>query len=83
MLVQGIIDCFFEEEDGLVLLDYKTNRIDRNRSFEEEAERLRRSYAKQIEIYSSALSEATGKKVKESYLYLFDAGCSIEMEERQ
>ena len=83
VLVQGIIDCFFEEEDGLVLLDYKTNRIDRNRSFEEEAERLRRSYAKQIEIYSSALSEATGKKVKESYLYLFDAGCSIEMEERQ
>ena len=80
MLVQGIIDCFFEEEDGLVLLDYKTNRIDRNRSFEDEAERLLRSYGKQIEIYSSALSAATGKKIKESYLYLFDVGCGILME---
>ncbi|NLC68837.1 MAG: hypothetical protein GX754_08700, partial [Clostridiaceae bacterium] len=29
LLLQGVIDCFFEEEDGLVLLDYKTDYVDR------------------------------------------------------
>lgn len=79
VIVQGIIDCFFEEDDGLVLLDYKTSWIDRNKDFEDEAQRLRQTYATQTEIYSRALMETLGKPVKESYLYLFGAGKSIEM----
>jgi ATP-dependent helicase/nuclease subunit A len=79
IITQGIIDCYFEEEDGFVLLDYKTNWIDMNRPFEEEAARLRAAYAKQMEIYKDALHEATGKQVKEAYLYLFGAGVTVKI----
>ena len=71
-MVQGIIDCFFEEEDGLVLLDYKTT------SRKNEAE-IAKQYAVQMEIYRQALELSTGKKVKNTYLYLTDTGKLIEM----
>ncbi len=79
VIVQGIIDCSFEEEDGLVLFDYKTNWIDREKPFEQEADRLRQMYRQQIAIYCCALAKTYGKPVKEAYLYLFGAGCGIEM----
>lgn len=79
IIVQGIIDCYFEEEDGLVLLDYKTNWIDEKKGFEEEAERLRRTYSGQIEIYRKALEVSKGRPVKESCLYLFGAGKLVRM----
>lgn len=64
LLVQGIIDVFFEEEDGLVLLDYKTDKV-----FNEEI--LIRRYKTQLEYYSEALEKMTGKKVKEQIIYSF------------
>lgn len=79
VVVQGIIDCFFEEDGELVLLDYKTNWIDREKSFDEEADRLRGAYRDQIAIYSNALIQATGLPVKEAYLYLLGTGKSIKM----
>jgi len=80
VIVQGIMDCFFREEDGCVLIDYKTNRIDGAKPFEEEAARLRDTYSEQIKLYSEALEAAKGTPVKEAYLYLFDAGRMINME---
>ena len=77
--VQGIIDCFFEEEGRLVLLDYKTNWIDLSKPFAQEAARLRESYGKQMEIYREALTAATGLPVGEAYLYLFGIGRAIKM----
>lgn len=79
VIVQGIIDCFFEEDGEVVLLDYKTNWIDREKSFEEEAERLRSAYQEQIVIYKEALTQAAGLPVKEAYLYLLGMGKSIKM----
>jgi ATP-dependent helicase/nuclease subunit A len=64
--VQGIIDCFFEEEDGLVLIDYKTDYVERER-----IEEVKNKYKVQIEMYSKALETITGKRVKEKYIYLF------------
>ena len=78
-VVQGVIDCYFEEEDGLVLLDYKTNWIDPTKDFAEEEERMRRAYQRQIDIYRRALSAALKRPVKEAWLYLFGAGVLIEM----
>ena len=78
VITQGIIDCYFEEEDGFVLLDYKSNWIDQSKPFEEEAERLRQAYGKQMEIYSNVLMTASGKPVKEAYLYLFGAGVAVK-----
>ena len=64
--LQGIIDCFFEEEDGIVLLDYKTDYVEEG-NIDEIIER----YRSQLKYYKDALEKITEKKVKESYLYLF------------
>lgn len=79
IIVQGIIDCYFEEEDGVVLLDYKTGRIDPGEDFAQEEERLRNTYRSQIDIYRSALNAACDKPVKEAYLYLTEAGKAVRM----
>ena len=57
----------------------ESNWIDEGKDFADEEGRLRKSYNRQIEIYSKALEVATGKKVKEAYLYLFAAGKQIKM----
>ena len=71
-LVQGIIDVYFEEEDGLVVLDYKTDKVYR-------IEELVEKYHAQLEYYGRALEQITGKNVKEKVLYSFTLGeaCSL------
>ena len=64
MLVQGIIDVYFEENGELVVLDYKTDRV----SF---ANELVDKYHTQLEYYAMALERLTGKKVKEKIIYSF------------
>ncbi|MDO4544744.1 MAG: helicase-exonuclease AddAB subunit AddA [Bacillota bacterium] len=66
-IVQGIIDCYFEEEDGLVLIDYKNSRLGRDA----DQEQVVREYRQQLALYREALEAATGRQVKEMYLYLF------------
>ena len=70
VLIQGIIDAFFEEEGGLVLLDYKTDVIKR-------PEELVKRYKAQLDYYEEALESITGKKVKERILYSFYLGCEV------
>ncbi len=67
LLVQGIIDCYFEEEDGLVLVDYKNDTI-----FNEDISSVVARYKVQLSLYKEALERITERKVKETYLYLFD-----------
>lgn len=62
ILIQGIIDVYFEEEDGLVLLDYKTDGVN---SLKE----LEKKYHTQLEYYAQALEQLTGKRVKEKLIY--------------
>ena len=64
VLVQGIIDLYFEEADGLVLLDYKTDSV-------KEAKQLLERYQTQMDLYARALAAATGKPVKEKLIYSF------------
>ena len=64
VLIQGIIDAFFEENGELVLVDYKTDAV---RTEKELTER----YQMQMNLYQEALEKATGKKVKEKLLYSF------------
>ena len=70
ILVQGIIDAWFEEADGLVLVDYKTDRVD-PREGKAAEERLAGRYRPQFDYYQRALERSTGKPVKERYLYSF------------
>ena len=64
VLIQGIIDVFFEEEDGIVLLDYKTDAIF---SMKE----LWNRYETQLDYYQEAVQKLSGKPVKERILYSF------------
>ena len=64
VVVQGIIDVYFEEEDKIILVDYKTDRV---REGEEDI--LIRRYRAQMESYQQALEKITGKCVKEIYIY--------------
>ncbi len=77
--VQGIIDCFFEEDKQLVLLDYKTTRIENAAELARRAPQLRKTYAAQMEIYRRALEAATGMPVRETYLYLTNLGETLSM----
>ena len=64
--LQGIIDCFFEEDDGIVLLDYKTDYVENGKEKE-----ILDKYRVQIDLYTETLERVIGKKVKGRYLYLF------------
>ena len=66
-IVQGIIDCFFEEEDGMVIIDYKNSYVGSEAGEEE----LRQRYGKQLALYKEALEASWGRPVKETWLYLF------------
>ncbi len=67
ILIQGIIDVFFEEPDGIVLLDYKTDRV-------KSAHELAGLYRAQLELYQEAIERSIGKEVKERLLYSFCLG---------
>jgi ATP-dependent helicase/nuclease subunit A len=73
MLLQGVIDCYFEEEDGIVLLDYKTDYAAPGR-----VDLIRERYRTQISYYAWALEKLTGKKVKNKLIYLFSNGEVLE-----
>lgn len=73
VMLQGIIDCYFEDTDGLVLIDYKTDTVRDGSSV------IRQRYGVQINYYTKALERITGKKVKERYIYLFHNGEILEM----
>ena len=79
MLIQGIIDCCFEEDGRMVVIDYKSSFIRPDKPLSSEIERIRREYAVQIELYSEAVLKGTGKEVSEAYLYLFGIGQAVRM----
>lgn len=74
ILIQGVVDCLFEDEAGLVLLDYKTDRI-YMKQWEQAAERHRF----QLELYAEALEKVLGKPVDECHVFFFDGGRSVRL----
>ena len=80
VLVQGVIDCCFEEDGSMVLIDYKSNFIKPGASYEAELERIRHEYRMQIDLYSEAVLKGTGLEVSEAYLYLFSSGEALRMD---
>ena len=66
ILVQGVIDLYFiDENENIILVDYKTDYVANGKEQD-----VVNKYRKQIEIYKRALEEATGNKVFKSYLCL-------------
>ena len=79
IMVQGVIDCCFEENGKMILLDYKSSFIHPGRPLEVEIGRIRDEYKVQIELYSEALRKGSGKDVGEAYLYLFTVSEAVNM----
>ncbi len=73
ILVQGIIDCVFEENEKTVLIDYKTDSL-KNTTEEELAEK----YLVQLEVYERAL-KALGETKTEKYIYFFQSGKYLKL----
>ena len=73
VLVQGVIDVYFEEDGRLVLMDYKTDsKVDE--------EELNKRYKAQLYYYSMALERLEKKEVKEVFIYSFYLGITIRTE---
>ena len=63
ILVQGIIDLYFIDKDGnLILVDYKTDKV-------KDENELREKYKNQLKIYKQALQISLNKNVYKTYIY--------------
>ncbi len=73
VMLQGVVDCFWEEDGGLVIVDFKTDRV-----YGDPA-RKAADYTPQLEAYAQALSRIFEKPVREKYLYFFDCGEAVRV----
>ncbi len=71
-MIKGIMDLVFEEDDGLIIVDYKS---DRGAS----AKALSERYSMQLTLYKAAAELTMHKKVKAAYLYSFELEKEIEV----
>ncbi len=79
VLVQGVIDCFFENADGdIILVDYKTDRVSKGDRAAAEA-RLREAHAAQLGYYARAIKEICGRAPKHVYIYSLCLGDTVSV----
>lgn len=81
VLIQGIVDCVIEDEQGLVLLDYKTDGISGRfkGGFAEAKPVLENRYKIQIDMYTRALEQILKREVNERYLFFFDGAHTLKL----
>ncbi|WP_191566076.1 helicase-exonuclease AddAB subunit AddA [Metabacillus idriensis] len=81
VLIQGVIDCLFEDEDGYVLLDYKTDAIHGKFAggFNQARSILAERYRVQLDLYGKAIEKITKKTLSNKVLYFFDGGHVLEI----
>lgn len=70
--IQGMADCVLVEQDGLIIIDYKTDSI-------KNVEELCQKYRRQLELYAMAISESFCRQVKGCFLYSIYLAESIEI----
>lgn len=79
VLIQGVIDCIIYTDDGIVLLDYKTDQINDNLVDEAVIEQLKNRYKVQMKLYKTALENILKTDIQASYLYFFSKKLTLEM----
>ncbi|MCR5234629.1 MAG: helicase-exonuclease AddAB subunit AddA [Lachnospiraceae bacterium] len=72
LLIQGIIDAYFIEDGKIVIVDYKTDRVD-------DADELKERYHVQLEYYARALTEMTGREIGELIIYSTRHNCTVNI----
>ncbi|HHV62362.1 MAG TPA: UvrD-helicase domain-containing protein [Firmicutes bacterium] len=76
VMVQGVIDCLVREDDGFLLVDFKTDHL--LLGPESLAEMVDR-YREQIDLYARAIENIYGEPVKQAFLYFLSAGKAVEV----
>jgi ATP-dependent helicase/nuclease subunit A len=79
VLIHGIIDAYFEIDNRVILLDYKTDYVLPG-SPAQGIEALISRYQGQVNLYAQALENILGKSVQEKYLYLLSIGQLVEIQ---
>ena len=74
ILLQGVVDCAMIDNDGIIIIDFKTDRIT-----EETLETASEKYRPQLTAYSEALSRIYKAPVKGAYLYFFEINASVKI----
>ena len=74
LLLQGVVDCFFETEQGLVVVDFKTDRV-----AGEDQRRRTEEYRPQVDAYSAALEQIFQERVCRRVLYYFFTGTEVDL----
>ncbi|SHH92009.1 DNA helicase/exodeoxyribonuclease V, subunit A [Clostridium collagenovorans DSM 3089] len=74
IIIQGIIDCYIDNDEGITLLDYKTDKV-KDGNIDKIAER----YRVQLDYYAKAIEIIMNKRVTEKYLYLFDVEKEVKL----
>lgn len=74
-ILSGVVDLFFLEEDGIVLIDYKTDHI-----LKESINDRALYYKNQIELYKEAIQSSFDMIVKESYIYFLSVGEKVKID---
>ncbi len=72
IMIQGIIDIYVETPCGIVLIDYKSDKLKTEQEFVAR-------YKKQLEYYRRAIENISGRKVAKTYIYSFELSKSIEI----
>ncbi|MDO4295209.1 MAG: UvrD-helicase domain-containing protein [bacterium] len=75
VVIQGVVDAWFEEDGKVILVDYKTDRVRKRDGESILAER----YQTQLDYYEKALAKITKKTVAEKWLYSFSLGKEIKL----
>jgi ATP-dependent helicase/nuclease subunit A len=75
ILLQGVVDCYFEEDDEIVVVDFKTDRVT-----EKTVDKIARQYSQQLNAYADALHHITGKRIKEKIIYFFSIDRAYSLE---
>ncbi len=74
VLLQGVVDCWFEDADSVTVIDFKSDRVD-----ESTVHQRALDYRPQLEAYALALSRLTGKPVTRRVLWFFALNRAVEV----
>jgi ATP-dependent helicase/nuclease subunit A len=71
-LIEGVVDLVFEEDGGLVIVDYKTDHIADDQALAQAAH-----HAPQLQLYGRGLAQATGMPVRERLVLFTSIGRTV------
>ena len=74
VLLQGVVDCFFDTPDGLVVVDFKSDRVT-----DDTVAGRSEEYRPQLEAYAQALSTLLERPVARKVLWFFALGRAVEL----